>query len=214
MTRFENEPSDLAKVADLVTPAQIWERACQLLMRGVANRNDDFHTPVLATIGLDGAPQLRTIVFRKFFPESRTLICHTDFRSPKIAEIAKDNRVSWLFYHVEQKLQLRVRGRAKIHTTGELADAQWHNTQLFSRRCYCGDAPGTPKESPSSGLPEFLFDREPTLEESEQLGRKNFAVIRSSIDEIDAYELDVRGHRRSLFKWSERGELKTQWLTP
>lgn len=185
-----------------------------MLERGAANRKDDFHTPVFGTIGLNGEPELRVVVFRKILREPRMLVCHTDLRSPKIAEIEKDARVSWLFYHFEAKLQLRIRGRASIHTTDELAHEQWQNTQLFSRRCYCGDAPGTIKSEPSSGLADFLVDREPTAEESERLGRKNFAVVSSTIDEIDSYELNFNGHRRSLFVWNEAGELATRWLTP
>jgi hypothetical protein len=193
---------------------EILERVWTLLERGTTNRKDDFHTCALATIGLNGGPEIRTVVLRKVFPELRILLCHVDLRSPKIAEIEKESSVSWLFYHVEEKLQLRIRGRATIQTNSELADLQWENTGLFSRRCYCGDAPGTSKSLPSTGLPGFLIDREPTLEESEQLGRENFAVLSSTIDEIDVYELHVRGHRRSLFKWNERGALETHWLTP
>lgn len=197
-----------------ITHAELLEKAWKLLERGASNRKDDFHTTVLATIGADGAPETRTVVFRKVLRESRILMCHADWRSPKVAEIKQDARVSWLFYHVEEKLQLRIRGRASIHTNDELANVQWQNSALFSRRCYCGDAPGTEKDLPSSGLPEFLVDREPTAEESEQFGRRNFVVVSSTIDEIDVYELYVKGHRRSLFAWNEAGELETRWLTP
>jgi hypothetical protein len=62
-------------------------------------------------------------------------------------------------------------------------------------------------------LPEDLIDRKPTHEESEQ-GKTNFVVVSSNIDEIDCYELNVKGHRRSLFTWQENGELCTRWLTP
>lgn len=193
---------------------EILERVWVLLERGTSNRKDDFHTPVLATVRADGAPEMRTVVFRKVVREPRALMCHIDWRSPKATEIQNDPRVSWLFYHVEEKLQLRIRGRASFHTDDELANVQWQNSALFSRRCYCGDAPGTEKDEPSSGLAEFLIDREPTAEESERLGRKNFAVLSSTIDEIDVYELHVKGHRRSLFAWSETGELAARWLTP
>lgn len=185
-----------------------------MLERGTRDRKDNFHTGALATIGLNGAPEIRTVVLRKILPEAKILLCHVDVRSPKIAEIEKDRRVSWLFYHVEEKLQLRIRGRATIQTNGELADLQWQTTGLFSRRCYCGARPGRLKNAPSSGLPEFLIDREPTFKESEELGRKNFAVLSSAIDEIDVYELHVSGHRRSLFKWNELGKLEMRWLTP
>ena len=197
-----------------ITHQEILDKSLAMLERGATNRKDDFHTPVFGTIGLKDEPELRVVVFRKIVRQPRMLVCHSDLRSPKIAELARDARVSWLFYHVAEKLQLRVRGRATVHTSDELADAQWQNTQLFSRRCYCGDAPGTSKGEPSSGLPGFLVDREPTAEESERLGRKNFAVISSTIDELDVYELNFNGHRRSLFAWNEAGELETRWLTP
>ena len=47
-----------------------------------------------------------------------------------------------------------------------------------------------------------MIDREPTREESEQ-GKANFVVISSTIEEIDCLEMNVRGHRRSLFVWKD-----------
>ncbi|CAN5272597.1 hypothetical protein BH20ACI1_BH20ACI1_07490 [soil metagenome] len=62
-------------------------------------------------------------------------------------------------------------------------------------------------------MPEEIIDRQPTKQESEA-GRANFAVISSTIETIDCLELDVKGNRRSLFKWNENGQLETSWLTP
>ena len=62
-------------------------------------------------------------------------------------------------------------------------------------------------------MPDEITDREPTREESEE-GRKNFAVISTAIKEIDVLELDVKGHRRSLFSWNENGTMDMKWLTP
>jgi hypothetical protein len=62
-------------------------------------------------------------------------------------------------------------------------------------------------------LPDNLTEREPTKEESE-IGRANFVVVTSTIEEIDCLEMNVCGHRRSLFIWKESGELETKWLTP
>lgn len=197
-----------------MTHEQLLEKIRTMLEQGVQKRADPFHTPVLATIGLGGEPQLRIVVLRKFLRASNALMCHVDLRSPKTAEINREPRVSWLFYHPQEKLQLRASGIATIHTDDELADKQWQTSQLFSRRCYCGDAPGTLKETPSSGLPAFLEDRQPTEEETETLGRKNFAIVNTTINEIDVYELNVKGHRRSLFVFDENGKLETRWLTP
>lgn len=193
---------------------EILNRAFDLIERGIKERHDDFHTPVLVTIGADNLPEARTVVLRKFERDTRNLLCHVDLRSPKVLEIQNNPNTTWLFYHQPEKLQLRIRSRTTIHTDDELANRQWQASQLFSRRCYCGDAPGTLKDAPSSGLPAFLEDRQPTAEESETMGRKNFAVLQSNINEIEIYELHVRGHRRSLHIFGENGELETRWLTP
>jgi hypothetical protein len=110
-------------------------------------------------------------------------------------------------------LQVRIKGLATVHLGDELAEEQWHSTELFSRRCYIGEAPTQPSKKATSGLPDDLIDREPTHEESE-VGRTNFVVVASTVKEIDCLELGVRGHRRSLFVWNETGELETKWLTP
>lgn len=197
------------------TPNEILERVFNLLAHGVKNRHDAFHTAVLATVNQQNLPEARTVVFRRFERELRfALFCHVDRRSPKAAEIENNPQVSWLFYHSPERIQLRCRGTAVIHTNDETADAQWQSSQLFSRRCYCGAAPGTPADTPSSGLPEFLENRSPTLEETEEMGRQNFAVIETAISEMDVYELNVRGHRRSLFVFNENGEIELRWLTP
>jgi pyridoxamine 5'-phosphate oxidase len=42
--------------------------ALALLVRGVPDRRSPFHHPVVATIGTDGRPRLRTVVLRGFEP--------------------------------------------------------------------------------------------------------------------------------------------------
>jgi pyridoxamine 5'-phosphate oxidase len=193
---------------------EIFERVLALLERGANERRDAFHTAAVCTIGLNNSPEARTAVFRRLLKNPFALCCHVDCRSPKAAEIRANPRVSWLFYHATEKLQIRIRGRGTLHTDDELADAQWRASNLFSRRCYCGVAPTTVVDEPSSGLPEFLRERQPTAEESNALGRANFAVLKTVAEELDVYELNVRGHRRLLFVFGENGETKTRWLTP
>ena len=38
--------------------------AWRLLTRGVNDRRSGFHTPAIVTVGLDGAPAMRTVVLR------------------------------------------------------------------------------------------------------------------------------------------------------
>ncbi len=175
-------------------------------------RHHPFHTPVFGTV-CDNAPNLRVVVLRRFWRKTPRLAFHTHLGSPKISEIRANPNVSFAFYHPKEKLQLRVKGRATIHTNDDLAEEQWQATELFSRRCYVGEAPTQESRKPTSGLPGNLIDREPTREESET-GKANFAVVAANIESIDCLELAVKGHRRSLFIWREDNQIEMKWLTP
>lgn len=195
-----------------ISHGEILKRIWKHLDLGVLQSKHPFHSPVFATNN-GNSPSVRTVILRRFWRKPPRLAFHTHTGSPKIEEIKNNPNVSWLFYHQEERLQVRINGKAEIHTDDDLAEEQWFATDFFRRRCYVGEAPTQISKKPTSGLPEDLTNREPTKEESEQ-GRANFAVISSTIDSIDCLELNVRGHRRSLFKWNENGEIENKWLTP
>jgi hypothetical protein len=195
-----------------VSHGEILKKIWKHLDLAVLEREHPFHTPVFGTVG-ENEPNLRVVVLRRFWRKPPRLAFHSHIGAPKIKEIQTNPNVSWSFYHPKEKLQLRVKGTATIHTDDELAEEQWFATELFSRRCYVGEAPSRESKKPTSGLPEDLISRQPTREESET-GRANFVVVSSSIDSIDCMELDVKGNRRSLFVWNGAGEMETKWLTP
>ncbi|HLM62295.1 MAG TPA: pyridoxamine 5'-phosphate oxidase family protein, partial [Pyrinomonadaceae bacterium] len=188
---------------------KIWKH----LDLGTLEREHPFHTPVFATVANGCAPDLRVVVLRRFWRKPPLLAFHAHVGSPKVKQIENNPNVYYLFYHPTERIQVRVKGRAIIHTDDDLAEEQWLATEFFSRRCYVGEAPGTVSKKPASGLPEDLLDRAPTAEESEA-GRANFVVVSSTIEQIDCLELNVRGHRRSLFIWNETGNIESRWLTP
>ncbi len=99
----------------------ILTEAWAMLARGVANAADPCHTPVLGTSSPHGC-NLRTVVLRQTDQNDRVLICHSDLRAGKVQEIRRDPRVSWLFYHPQEKVQLRIAGQARLHTGDDLAD--------------------------------------------------------------------------------------------
>jgi hypothetical protein len=179
---------------------------------GMLDRDHPFHTPVFGTV-CDNKPDLRVVVLRRFWRKPPRLAFHAHKGSPKINQICDNPNIYWLFFHRKERIQVRINGTATIYTEGDLHEEQWLSTELFSRRCYVGKPPSQPSEKQTSGLPENLIDRKPTFEESEA-GKTNFVVISSTIDEIDCLEMNVKGHRRSLFTWNDAGELKTKWLTP
>ena len=195
-----------------ISHGEILKKIWKNLDLGTLQRRHPFHLPVFGTI-CDREPSLRIVVLRRFWRRPPQLAFHSHIGAPKINQIRANPNVYWLFYNPEEKFQIRVKGKAEIHTDDELADEQWLATELFSRRCYIGEAPTQPSKKPSSGLPDDLIEREPTKEESET-GRANFVVVTSTIEEIDCLEMNVRGHRRSQFVWNESDKIETKWLTP
>ena len=169
--------------------------------RGVADRRSPFHTPTLATIGRDGAPRLRTLVLRGFDVATRSLRLHTDARAEKVLEIAAEPRVSLHGYDPGQRVQIRLEGRATLHTDDALGDAGWAASRDFSRMCYAIDpGPGMPVGAP---LPAPL---------DPEAGRPHFAVIRLEFHRMEWLWLAAEGHRRARFTW---GETPTAaWLVP
>lgn len=183
-----------------------------MLKRGVSRFNDPFHWPVLGTTGKDGC-RLRTVILRQFIVSERVLVCHTDARADKVKEISDSAAASWLFYHPKRKVQLRISGHATLHADDQFADEQWAGAKITSRLNYCAiEPPGTPVDQPSSGLPELLLHKLPTLLESES-GRKNFMAIACRIDSMDWLILSALGNRRARFDWDDN-RLSSTWLIP
>jgi pyridoxamine 5'-phosphate oxidase len=187
----------------------------QMLARATRDRRSAWHTAVLATIGGDGAPQARVLVLRAADRGARLLRLHTDARSAKVGEIAREPRVGVLFYDPVVRLQLRASGVGRIEQEGPAADSAWAATRLLGRRCYTApEAPGRPAPGAVSGLPEDLETREPTPEESEA-GRPNFAVLLVELQKLEFLQLAFAGHRRGVFTHdAEKDAWEGRWLVP
>lgn len=172
------------------------------LARGVADRRSAFHTPTLATVGPDGAPEARTLVLRGFDAATRVIRLHSDARSGKVASLAREPRAQLHLYDAGAKLQLRLSGRAAVHADGEVAEAAWRGSRDFSRMCYAVEpAPGTAVEAP------------PTAPRDAEAGRANFVAILLRFETLETLELAAEGHRRARFDWRD-GALQCNWLVP
>ncbi len=183
-----------------------------MLEQGAAHSDDPFHWPALGTKTKEGC-SLRTVILRQVNVSDRILVCHTDARSAKVQEIMNCSQTSWLFYHPQKKIQLRVLGYAKLHAHDKYADRQWVDTSITSRLNYCtSQPPGARIDKSSSGLPDFLLNKLPTLLETERC-RKNFMVIVVHVLSIDWLVLKITGNRRALFEWDE-DRLRSTWLVP
>ncbi len=202
----------LKKTGKWDTLNAVLEETWSMLRNGVNRPDDPFHWPVLGTAVMEGS-RLRTVILRGFDETQRRLVCHTDARAQKVGEIYAAANVSWLFYHPERKVQLRICGPATLHSDDRLAEEQWKDTKSTSRLNYCTvEPPGTAIDGPSSGLPDFLRNKVLTLLDS-QRGRRNFMVIACQIETLDWVRLSILGNRRARFIWDENG-LTSSWLVP
>lgn len=180
----------------------IREEAFRLLARGVADRRSACHTPCLATIGLDGAPRLRSVVLRGFAAADRRLRLHTDIRSAKCQEIRANPRAAVHVYDPGGQFQLRLAGLARLHHGDAEAAAAWAGSASHSRACYAIlPGPGTPVPLPPAAPP------------ADDSGAPHFAVIGFTFESLEWLWLNRAGHRRARFVW-EGADGHAEWLVP
>ena len=189
---------------------EVQNKYWSMLDDAVTNRGSPFRIPVFMCANqndIDG----RIIVLRKSDRKNNLLQFHTDFRSPKVEILKKNNKASLLFYDKEEKIQLRVKVNCEINNQNSTTEESWKKTQHISRRCYLTDSPpGTISNNPTSGMISQLEDFDYTMEQSEE-GYKNFTVIKCKIISAEWLYLAAKGHRRAKFDFENN---KNTWLVP
>ncbi len=191
------------------------EKDCWLrLLNGAVKSRDPLHLMTVATHEWEEIG-LRTVVLRSVKPGEKKLFFHTDLRSRKCGDLAKDPRISVLLYDVSAKIQMSIRGKSILHNGNALAKEAWEKTPLGSRRSYLSiGIPSTISESADAGLPYYFTQRDPTPEESEA-GWPYFVVVEVQAMAIDWLWLDAKGQRRALFSYDKEGMLnECNWLVP
>jgi pyridoxamine 5'-phosphate oxidase len=181
------------------TIAEAW----RVVGRGVVDRKSAFHTPCVATTGLDGAPRVRTVVLRGADRAARSLRFHTDQRSAKCAELTRDPRVGIMGYDLGRKIQVRLAGVARLHTDDDVAAAAWAKSRPMSLMCYRQiEPPGVELAHPTS------------LAAPSAEGYENFVVVAVTVHDLEWLYLAHDGHRRARCIWSEAGRATATWLAP
>ena len=193
---IDSHPSDLSQILNL---------SWQFLKQGCKDRRSGFHHPVLATVAADGKPKSRVVILREADHLQKVLRCNADIRTQKWGEIARQPAVSLTFYDETEKTQLRVEGKASLHTCDPIAQKAWENSQRMSRVGYGAQpGPGAVISDPEQfGLPQ-------TDSEIAE-GIANFGTIIVHITTIEWLYLKVRGNRRAVFDLAAD---TAQWLVP
>ena len=166
---------------------------------GATKYGHPFRTCSLATSGISGGIQQRTVNLRELTKE-KTLVFYTDLRSAKIEQIKKNPKVSVLFYNPFIQLQIFLCGIIKIHSEDSLWDDHIVNIEGRSINDYNSlYAPGKPIKNPI---------------EVTRTKDINFAVLELIPDTIEYLKLRDEPNRiRAIFNLKDNVWEKT-FLTP
>ncbi|WP_282051153.1 pyridoxamine 5'-phosphate oxidase family protein [Maribacter aquivivus] len=160
---------------------------------GVTERGHPFRFITMATVGNETVARLRTVVLREV-RDDLGLTIYTDGRTEKMKHIADNNQVSFLLYHPEKMLQIKVEGTAQIITNKDRLNTTWQNIQPNSRKDYITQiSPGSSIKNP---------------DHVEYIENENyFTIIDIITSKIEYLKLQRPNHIRALFtkiddKWN------------
>ena len=174
-----------------------------LLAEGETDPASPWRSPTLTTLGLDGMPQARTVVLRRFDLAGRLLEAHTDSRSAKYRELQIHPAASLHGWDAGRSVQLRLTGSVTLHMADGIADNAWALLRPRTRDTYAvTPGPGTALNTPDE-----------TGQASEQAARAVFCVVRLTFDKLEYLNLAEGGHRRARFAWTG-AERTDSWLVP
>lgn len=179
------EPIDPSRL--LTDESVLWE----LLARAAkAGPPVGFKSLTLATIGIDGSPQARTIILREVDAAARTLGFHADSTSAKCDELGRNPSAALVGWDAEAKLQLRIAATISRHFADAVAHEMWARQSTSSLDVY--------RQLRRSGEPA---PSAPPRGDEPQLFR--FAALIAGVRSIEALHLGVPGQLRC--RWTFDG---------
>ncbi|GAV71145.1 Pyridox_oxase_2 domain-containing protein [Cephalotus follicularis] len=118
----------------------------------------------LATIGSNGRPSNRTVVFRGFEENSDKIVINTDTRTRKIYELKHHPFAEICWYFTDSWEQFRINGRVDVIDGSntdpvklQQREKSWFASSVKSRYQYLGPNPGLPVPS-DQPQKEFFLD--------------------------------------------------------
>ena len=174
-------------------------------LQNATGARSTFNFLQLATVGLDGVPQIRNIVLRRCDRDEGTLSFVTDIRSPKVSEIRANARVGMLGYDNEKSVQYRFSGVASLVADETEKLEVWRSLKRSTTEMFeASVAPTMPIDHPAEARATIL---------EEKYAFQQFAVVKVALRRIERLELDVDFHRRAEFlrkddRWEHR------WIAP
>jgi pyridoxamine 5'-phosphate oxidase len=192
-----------------MTPEEIYARMWDCLAAAVREEKNPFKLMQAATIGLDGCPNVRTVLLRSVSERENLLTFHTDLRSPKIAELSREPRIALVGVDPVHNVQIRVSGETRILRAGQARLDAWrsspdHDLAVYRTRL----APGTPISHADAALDET----QPVPDPDE--GLKHFCVVEVRPTRLDWLE-HLTADRQQRARFVRQGDIWLRdWVAP
>jgi pyridoxamine 5'-phosphate oxidase len=182
---------------------RIWSQ-----LEAAAHTRSPFNFMQLATVAMNGAPRLRTVVLRDFRSAEYIVGFTADARSQKIEEVRKDPRVAMVALDAGGRIQLRIEGRAEVVDDTSLRLNAWRKLKAHSHVLFrSGVVPGSGLHSPMDIEPGMLHELS-SLDPGE-----HFALLFVHMERMDWLDVSGWPHQRCTF---ERTGLRWygEWVAP
>ncbi|MEK9657269.1 MAG: hypothetical protein VW378_02710 [bacterium] len=186
-----------------LTPEEFLSVIDTMFSAAVITPNHPLHQGVFAT-SRESLIQQRYVVVRRWSLLRRTLMFHTDNRSPKISDLKQTASSSFIFYSNPDQLQLRFECITHVHTHDRLARALFNDTTPSQRLPYQTPIPPSDKTTLSE-LSNTTNQQDPF---------NNFAVCVCNFNTIELLYLNRFAHVRIIYEWNDKGELVWDYLAP
>ena len=188
---------------------RIYTRIWRCLAAATGEGPQPFKAMQVATVGLDGGPDVRTVLLRSVCEAENLLTFHTDLRSPKVAALSWDPRIALVAVDTERNLQIRVRGEARVLRDGPARLDAWNSSDDRSLVAYRTLlAPGSPVSQPSD-----VFGAQPGIPGPDE-GLKHFCVVEVHPTSLDWLDLSDGDHpeRAQFVRTAEKWV--SSWIAP
>ena len=180
---------------------EIFQSVKHELHRGALDAKHPFRFVTLATKSENGV-DARYVVVRSI-DEELNIFFFTDGRTSKVKQLVSFPDMALLFYHPAKRTQIKILGKALIHSNDEFKAKFWSKIQVEGQKAYNQIlVPGSAIQDPSEA---FAWN--------EPLTVTNFTLIQVKPIEIDALQLKGNEHLRVLFKLQEN-RWKKKWIAP
>ncbi|XP_022147467.1 pyridoxine/pyridoxamine 5'-phosphate oxidase 2 isoform X1 [Momordica charantia] len=164
----------------------------------------------LATVGANGRPSNRTVVFRGFQEGSDNIQINTDSRSRKVEELKNCPFAEICWYFTESWEQFRISGRVEVVDSLypdaiklQQREKAWSSIPSKTRMQYLGPNPGLPY---LTGQPA-----KENLQDSSSGPVDSYCLLVFNPDQVDY--VNLKSEKRFLYKASSSSRGEKLWST-